>query len=263
VPERARFGLRDHGRRERLKNQSASGAKPLFDQEKVDLSLPTHHEKTGRTIAIGDIHGCGLALAALIEAIRPSPGDEIVTLGDTIDGGPDSRGVLDQLLALTGRCRLVSLMGNHEQMLLAALESRSERAFWLKFGGDATLASYGGADEPEALPAEHLEFVRNCRPYHETDSHIFVHANYWPNMPMAELSSTVLYWEPLSPEHVGPQHSGKTVIVGHTPQPGGQILDLGYLKCIDTDCWRDGCLTALDVDTGRIWQANRRGELLD
>jgi serine/threonine protein phosphatase 1 len=216
-----------------------------------------------RTIAIGDIHGCALALAALIEAIRPCAQDEIVTLGDYIDGGPDSRGVLDQLLALSGRCRLVPLMGNHEQMLLAALESRSERAFWLKFGGDATLRSYRGADGPDAIPREHLEFVRACLPYHETESHIFVHANSWPNMPMASLSSTVLYWEPLQLERVGRHYSGKAVIVGHTPQPDGQILDLGFLKCIDTDCCRGGCLTALEVHTGRIWQANQQGEVLE
>ncbi len=204
-----------------------------------------------------------MALAALIEAIQPGPQDVIVTLGDTIDVGPDSRSVLDQLLALSGRSRLVPLMGNHEQMLLAALDSRSERANWLKFGGNETLASYGGAAGPEAIPREHLDFVRSCRPYHETDSHIFVHANFWPNMPMAELSSTVLYWEPLSLERVGPHYSGKPVIVGHTPQPGGQILDLGFLKCIDTDCCRGGCLTALEVRSGRIWQANQRGGLVN
>jgi serine/threonine protein phosphatase 1 len=214
----------------------------------------------GRTIAIGDIHGCARAMAALIEAIRPGPQDEIVTLGDYIDGGPDSCGVIDQLLALSRRCRLVPLMGNHEQMLLAALELRSERPFWLKFGGDKTLASYGAAG-PEAIPRAHLEFVRNCRPYYEADSHIFVHANYWPNQPMASLSSTVLYWEPLYLDRIGPHYSGKTVILGHTPQPDSQILDLGYVKCIDTDCWRGGCLTALEVRTGRVWQANQRGEL--
>lgn len=202
------------------------------------------------------------ALAALIEAIRPCAQAKIVTLGDYIDSGPDSRGVLDQLLALSGRCRLVALMGNHEQMLVAALESRSERAFWFKFGGDATLASYGGAAGPEAIPRQHLAFVRSCRPHYETDSHIFVHANYWPNQPMASLSSTVLYCEPLQLERVGRHYSGKTVIVGHTPQPDGQVLDLGFFKCIDTDCCHGGCLTALEVHTGRIWQANQRGELL-
>jgi serine/threonine protein phosphatase 1 len=224
---------------------------------------PHDPARNNRTIAIGDIHGCGRALAALIDAIRPGSQDEFVTLGDYIDGGPDSRGVLDQLLALSSHCRLVPLMGNHEQMLLAALESRSERDFWLKFGGDATLASYGGAAEPRAITREHLEFVRSCRPYYETDSHIFVHANYWPNMPMASLSSTVLYWEPLHLERVGRHYSGKTVIVGHTPQPGGRILDLGFLKCIDTDCCRGGCLTALEVHTGLFWQANQRGEVVE
>jgi serine/threonine protein phosphatase 1 len=227
------------------------------------MRLAAPDEKPNRTIAIGDIHGCARALAALIAAIRPGPQDEIVTLGDYIDGGPDSRGVLDQLLALSGRCRLVPLMGNHEQMLLAALELHSERNFWLKFGGDATLVSYGGAAGPEAIPREHLEFVRNCRPYHETGLHIFVHANYWPNQPMASLSSTVLYWEPLQLERVSPHYSGKTVVVGHTPQPGGRILDLGFLKCIDTDCWRGGCLTALEVRTGHLWQVNQRGELIE
>jgi serine/threonine protein phosphatase 1 len=224
--------------------------------------LQNHDQKPDRTIAIGDIHGCARALAALVEAIRPGPHDEIVTLGDYIDGGPDSRGVLNQLVALAARCRLVPLMGNHEQMLLAALESSSQRPSWLQSGGDATLASYGSAAGPEAIPGEHLQFVRGCRPYHETGSHIFVHANYWPNQPMANLSSTVLYWEPLQPEWVGQHYSGKTVIVGHTPQPDGRILDRGFLKCIDTDCWRGGCLTALEVRTGRTWQANQRGELL-
>jgi serine/threonine protein phosphatase 1 len=225
--------------------------------------LKNYDEKPNRTIAIGDIHGCAQAFTALIEAIRPGLQDEIVTLGDYIDGGPDSRGVLDQLLALSGQCRLVPLMGNHEEMLLAALDSRSERAFWLKFGGDATLASYGGAAEPEAIPLEHLGFVRRCRPYHETGSHIFVHANYRPNQPMGSLSTSVLYWEPLQLQRAGPHFSGKIVIVGHTPQPGGRILDLGYLKCIDMDCWRGGCLTALEVGTGRIWQADRQGRLLN
>jgi serine/threonine protein phosphatase 1 len=224
---------------------------------------PTHNDKANRTIAIGDIHGCARALAALIEAIQPGTQDEIVTLGDYIDGGPDSRDVVDYLLALSTRCQLVPLMGNHEQMLLAALEQCSERTYWLKFGGGATLASYGRAAGPDAIPREHIDFVRSCLSYHETDSQIFVHANYYPNQPMASLSSNVLYWESLQLERVGAHYSGKTVTVGHTPQPDGQVLDLGFLKAIDTDCWRGGRLTALEVHTGRLWQANQRGNLLE
>ena len=68
-----------------------------------------------RTIAIGDIHGCSAALDALVEAIRPRPEDCIVTLGDYINRGPDSRGVIERLIELTRRCRLLPILGNHDQ----------------------------------------------------------------------------------------------------------------------------------------------------
>src|SRR5262249_55478968 len=79
----------------------------------------------------------------------PGPDDTVVTLGDYIDWGPDSRSVLDQLTALGERCTFVPLLGNHEKMLLAAREGRSDLQFWLKFGGRATLASYGLSEEPK------------------------------------------------------------------------------------------------------------------
>src|SRR5262249_51923506 len=99
----------------------------------------------GRTIAIGDIHGCRDALAALLDAIAPGPQDTLVTLGDHIDAGPDSRGVLDLLLALSGRCRLVPLLGDHEDMLAAALGDTTALRRWLACGGTQTLRSYGWA----------------------------------------------------------------------------------------------------------------------
>ena len=71
-----------------------------------------------RTIAIGDIHGCAIALAKLIEAVAPQPDDTVVPLGDYVDRGIDSRGVIDQLISLAGRCRVVPILGNHEEMLL-------------------------------------------------------------------------------------------------------------------------------------------------
>jgi len=73
-----------------------------------------------RTIAIGDIHGCSAALDALLEAFQPSSEDTIVTLGDYINRGPDSRGVIDKLIELKDRCRLVPLRGNHEEMCASA-----------------------------------------------------------------------------------------------------------------------------------------------
>src|SRR2546430_894456 len=100
---------------------------------------------TGRTLAIGDIHGCPAALAALVEAIGPGREDTVVTLGDHIDRGPDSRGVLDRLVALGSRCRLIPLLGDHEEMALAALNDPASLEKWLECGGEETLRSYGRA----------------------------------------------------------------------------------------------------------------------
>jgi serine/threonine protein phosphatase 1 len=68
-------------------------------------------------------------------------------------------------------------------------------------------------------------------------------------------------WEHLSHRQPAPHHSGKTVFVGHTPQRTGEILDLGHVVCIDTACAIGGWLTAIDVDTREIWQADRDGTL--
>jgi serine/threonine protein phosphatase 1 len=212
-----------------------------------------------RTIAIGDIHGCSIALRALIEAINPSAADTIVTLGDYIDRGPDSRGVIDQLIALQERCHLIPLMGNHEEMLLAAMDSRSELVFWINFGGHEMLDSYGKRGGWDIIPREHIQFVKSCRRYHETDRHIFVHASCWPNRRMEDQSPTTLLWENFDRQEPAIHYSGKTVIVGHKPQVSGEVLDLGFLKCIDTFCHGGGWLTGLDVETGDCWQANQDG----
>ncbi len=69
-----------------------------------------------------------------------------------------------------------------------------------------------------------------------------------------------LLWDSLKTRRPGPHCSGKTAIVGHASQKSGEILDLGHVKCIDTRCFDKGWLTALDVESGRVWQANKRGE---
>jgi serine/threonine protein phosphatase 1 len=213
-----------------------------------------------RIIAIGDIHGCSAALDALLSAIGPGSTDVIVTLGDYINRGPDSRGVLDRLIKLSDQCRLIPLLGNHEQMLLEA-RSGLHATTWLGMGGIATLDSYGPGRDLSLIPDEHFEFLDGCLDYHETEGHIFVHANYHDQRPMDQQPALMLRWESLRDTIPDPHHSGKVVIAGHTPQKGGEILDLGHLKCIDTACYGGGWLTALDVATGRVWQANRHGKL--
>jgi serine/threonine protein phosphatase 1 len=214
-----------------------------------------------RLIAISDIHGCLAALLSILNAIRPGSQDTIVTLGDYIDRGPASRGVLDCLMRLQSTCRLTPLLGNHDALLMDIRNGQPElTADWLLFGGDATLMSYG-AIHPEAIPSDHIEFLENCLLYFETDKHIFLHATYDPALPLERQTTKTLLWDKIRPTPPGPHCSGKTIIVGHTAQRNGQVLDLGYLKCIDTCCYGDGYLTAMDVNTGQIWQADKTGKL--
>lgn len=215
----------------------------------------------GRTIVIGDTHGCSLALSALLSTIQPQPSDKIVALGDYIDRGPDSRGVIEQFLELALRCRLIPILGNHDRMLLSLLGGKRYMFNnWMAFGGAETLHSFG-VMAPERIPDGHLSFLRSCQPSHETPTHLFVHANYLPAVPLEEQPHYVLRWESLKVRTPGPHFSGKQAIVGHSAQRSGEILDLGHLKCIDTHCYGGGWLTALDVETGEVLQADRDGRL--
>lgn len=217
----------------------------------------------GRTIAIGDIHGCSHALAAVVEAVDPQPDDLIITLGDYVDRGPDSRGVIEQLIRLSNRCRLIALRGNHEEMMLAAMQSGggAEMEFWLACGGDSTLASYGG--KFEYIPAAHRTFLKYGRLYYETARHLFMHAGYLPDIPIYNQPAYQLLWATIRDSIPAPHCSGKIAIVGHTSQKSGDVLDVGHLKCIDTYCHGGGWLTAIEVETGHLWQANAMGMLRD
>ncbi len=228
-----------------------------------------------RLLAIGDIHGCLRSLTTLLDAVSPQSDDQIVTLGDYVDRGPDSRGVLDRVIALHEAGQLVPLRGNHEIMMLEARTRRMRG--WLACGGKQTLASYGiplerieayaQADDWfndheelfEKIPVRHWKFLgEDCKPWHESDKHIFVHANIYPDLPLHEQPDSMLYWEKLT--EPCPHVSGKIVVCGHTMQKRGLPLDLETNICIDTGAHNEGWLTCLDVLSGRLWQANELGE---
>ena len=210
-----------------------------------------------RTIAVGDIHGCSTALAALLELIDIHPDDTLITLGDYVDRGIDSKGVLDLLIALEVRCRLIPILGNHDEMMLHAKDSRSDLQFWLACGGDAALDSYGSTSQIDLIPSSHFRFLERCLPFFETDTHFFVHANYKPVLPLNRQDDSTLRWLSLR-DFVPERHcSGKIAVLGHTPQP--DLLDLGHLICIDTGCCNGGWLTALDVVSGTVWQVDDKG----
>jgi serine/threonine protein phosphatase 1 len=214
-----------------------------------------------RTFAIGDIHGCLAALDALLDAIRPQPEDTLVTLGDYVDRGPDSRGVLERLIELQGRCRLVPLLGNHDEMMLLGHDGHVELyADWFQFGGEATLQSYG-VSRPEEIPSSHADFLRGCPLWYESGEYFYLHGNYLADLPLNVQPREILLWDSLKRRLPGPHSSGKIGIIGHASQKTGEILDLGYAKCIDTWCYGDGWLTAIDAAGGRVWQADKTGRL--
>ncbi|SIO63209.1 serine/threonine protein phosphatase 1 [Singulisphaera sp. GP187] len=212
-----------------------------------------------RLFAIGDIHGCSTALSTLIGTINPQSDDTIVVLGDVIDYGPDTRGAVQQLIDLSARCQLILLMGNHEEMLFKAARSHDDLRYWLDCGGVTTRRSY---PDQKLIDPEHFRFLKqHCRVFHETDGFIFVHANYIPDQPMSKQSDQSLRWDAIQPDRTAPHVSGKPVVAGHTRLPHGKVRDLGFLVMIDTDPTRVGWLTALEVNSGEIFQANQRGEI--
>jgi serine/threonine protein phosphatase 1 len=211
-----------------------------------------------RTIAVGDIHGHLAVLEAIIAAIDPRPAETLVLLGDYVDRGPDSKGVLERVIELGERFHVVALQGNHEEMMLGAREGRDNLRFWVRCGGDAALQSYGQAEDVSLIPREHFQFLARLPLFHETETHFFIHANYAPNWRLDQHDTKTALWLPLT-DLPGPHFSGKVAVVGHTPQKDGRVLDLGYLKCIDTGCGYGGLLTALDVDSGQIWQVDEDG----
>jgi serine/threonine protein phosphatase 1 len=214
-----------------------------------------------RLIAIGDIHGCNTALECLLDSIHPTPEDTIVTLGDYVDRGPDSRGVIDRLIRLGGETRHVGLMGNHEEMMLEVVRHQAEHDSWLRHGGVDTLDSYGFGGSLDFLPDSHVEFFESLVDFHEESDHFFTHAAYAPKIPLAEQATDMLRWHSLNDVVPTPHLNGKIAVVGHTANKTGEIMDLGHLVCIDTYCYGGGWLTALDLCNGQIWQVSKEGQM--
>jgi serine/threonine protein phosphatase 1 len=208
-----------------------------------------------RLIAIGDIHGHVRALRGVLELIKPTSADTIITLGDVVNRGPDSRAVIETLLELGNVCSLIAILGNHEEMMLDARNPRLEER-WRNMGGWETLMSYGSDGLICNVPDTHWRFLKSCRPYYEVEGYIFTHANYDARLLMQAQPGELLRWVSIEEEKPEPHRSGNIVILGHTP---GLIRDLGFCRCIDTGCGFGGCLTAMEVNMGQCWQVDEGG----
>jgi serine/threonine protein phosphatase 1 len=215
-----------------------------------------------RVLAIGDIHGCLTALDTLLGFVQPSAADQLIFLGDYVDRGPDTKGVLDRLIELKARGNVVCLRGNHEIMMCGARGGWDDFRFWTQVGGVEALDSYSTPATSVAIdsvPSSHWTFMERLQDCHETETHIFVHANLKPELPLNEQKTEWLHWQAIQPSWHRPHVSGKTMICGHTQQRSGEPLVLERAICIDTWAYGEGWLTGLDVLSGEYWQANEFG----
>lgn len=216
---------------------------------------------TQRVIAIGDVHGCLAALDTVLDAIAPQSSDSLILLGDFVDRGPNSAGVIDRLIELRERCHLFTIMGNHDELMLEVIDKNTWKlGQWLMYGGEQTMRSYG-TDKVSDIPKDHIELLRNSVPFCETEHHFFTHANYLEGKSLATTPGDVLRWESLKARVPGPHNSGKMAVLGHTAQKDGMVLYAGHFLCLDTYCYSTGFLTAFEVNTGEYWQADRKGSL--
>lgn len=201
-------------------------------------------------IAIGDIHGCYRSIQALLEKLEVHDECQLLFVGDYIDRGPYSRQVVDLMLELKETRDCIFLRGNHEQMLLDAID-RGRAGLWLHNGGDTTLQSYGLGRNDLNLPVEHIEFFRSTRLYHETRNYFFVHAGVPPHQTIQQSledpeSLRDFLW---TRDHLNAVETAweKKVVFGHTPKT--IPIEKDNMIGIDTGCvyssFGYGKLTAL------------------
>jgi len=174
---------------------------------------------TPRSFVIGDIHGCAATLRRLVEdTLRPAPEDRIYLLGDLIDRGPDSKGVLDFIFELRERgLAVASVRGNHEEMCLQAGDDRYYLDLWGANGGLETLESFQ-ADGPGDIPHRYRAFLDSLPHYILLPDFVIVHAGLDFDLSDPFADTAAMLWT-RSP-HVDRQRiGGRRLVCGHTPLP--------------------------------------------
>lgn len=213
-------------------------------------------------IAIGDVHGCAEELRLLIHQLPLNAETLIVFLGDYIDRGPDSKGVIDTILELRDLYHVVTLMGNHEEMFSHFLrDPNSQQAgFFILNGGSPTLASYA-SDDPATeykIPDSHKEFFSDLSLYFETKDYFFVHAgipegfDFSDKMKRNHRNDFLWIRGPfLNSERKWP----KKIIHGHTPVKNADIR--ANRVNVDTGCVFGNKLSAIEFPSERVFSVVR------
>ena len=228
------------------------------------MNAPDHSENAPLYV-IGDIHGRLDLLDRLIEAIRHDAGERgtgslTVTVGDYIDRGPDSRGVIDRLMANPFPGRYVALKGNHEAIMESFLADPSLGGHWMHNGGLETLRSFGvrmswgrnnfvrAAEQLRAaLTPEESRFLASLRLFMTVGQYFICHAGVRPGVPLDQQSEHDLLW--IRGAFLDSEMDfGKIVVHGHTPsrEPEVRVNRIN----VDTGAIVNGRLTCVVLDDG-------------
>ena len=243
---------------------------------KPDISRPLDSARVPegmRVYAIGDIHGRNDLLLQLLvqidtdDAARGPADTQIIFLGDLMDRGPDSAGVIDTAIGLRDAGRKVRyLMGNHEEVFLRACRKRDAKVtrFFLRIGGEETVLSYPISRAEymtldmdqlserlgDIVPAHHLEFIDSFEDQIVIGDYAFVHAGIRPGVPLSEQTPSDLRW--IREEFVDQQGDlEKVVVYGHTIYH--EVEERGSRIGIDTGAYASDKLTALALQGGERW----------
>lgn len=223
-----------------------------------------------RVYAVGDIHGrldLFERLIALIEVDDFERGrmeTMVVLLGDLVDRGPDSAGVLDRARRWGRQRNVRFIAGNHEEMFLASFERDEALRHFLRYGGKETLLSYPIDQKtydratltelreimPLLVPAEHIAFMRAMESYVRIGDYLFVHAGIRPGIPIEEQQRTDLCW--IRGEFLDDASDhGFVVVHGHTIT---DAVDAKHNRIgIDTGAFSSDCLTAIGLEGTERW----------
>ena len=221
----------------------------------------TYHRK--RRFAISDIHGCANTFKRLLrDKLHLTLDDELYLLGDYVNRGPDSKGVIDHIIYLRERgVKVHTLRGNHDDILLKARYSKHFQRVLQANGGNHTLASFG-ARSAEEIPAKYFDFLRDTELYIALGHCYLVHAGFNFDLPdFLQDTEAMMYIRKMPPE---PHQLGDNYLIhGHTAaskmdvrrqmnrQPRPRILNIDA-GCVYTK--RFGArLCALDLDTFELY----------
>ena len=210
--------------------------------------------KSGTRYAISDIHGCCKTFVKLLKKIEFKKRDTLYLLGDYVDRGPDSKGVVDYIMDLKkDGYNVITLMGNHEDMLLSAIYKDVYLKSWLNNGGDVALKSFD-VSHPKNLEGKYIEFFNGLERYVELEDYFLVHAgfNFKIDNPLEDKQAMLWIRKSVPPKSF---LVGKKIIHGHTPVGKNKIIkSLKKEKpSINIDA---GCVYADKLSLGRLCAIN-------